>query len=219
MTYHPLSPVWEAQMASPVASSGGPGGGHPSPSAVESFAFVFCFIFVTLRCPRFMNHSASTRLQRRGFFLLSGYRKLHIHAHICTHITHICIQLHYRCMKFYFYILKRMYIFKIKGLHWHHSFKTSITVFSYTLCHLYFPSLLQRWELAFPASSTKYLLIHFILQHTRHLMIATSLPRSTISLTKIHNIFLIVLKIYPTKGRWGALFKRSLNYFSGSYLL
>ena len=95
MTYHPLSPVWEAQMASPVASSGGPGGGHPSPSAVESFAFVFCFIFVTLRCPRFMNHSASTRLQRRGFFLLSGYRKLHIHAHICTHITHICIQLHY----------------------------------------------------------------------------------------------------------------------------
>ena len=61
------------------------------------FAFVFCLISMTLRCPGFMNHSAFTRLQRRWFLLLSGYRKLHIHAHICTHITHICTQLHYRC--------------------------------------------------------------------------------------------------------------------------
>ena len=92
-----------------------------------------------------------------------------------------------------------MYIFKIKGLCWHDSFKTSIAVFSCTLCHFHFPSLLQWWELAFPASSTKYLLIHFLLQHTCHLVITTSLPWSTISLTKIHNIFLLFSKYIPQR--------------------
>ena len=133
--------------------------------------------------------SASTRLQRRWFLLLSGYRRLHIHAHICTHITHVCTQLHYRCIEFYFYILnERMYTFKIKGLCWR-DFENQHRGFLLTFGRLvaYFPSPVARPPL--PS------ILNQILTHP----LSPPTHTSTISLTKIHNIFLLFSKYVPQR--------------------